>query len=54
MNIGKVVSRHYLIGIIRHIKAGDIEVVTVFGLNVYERIGCYKWMLGFHWGRPNE
>lgn len=54
MNVGKLVSGHYLIGIIRHDKVGDSEIVTVFGLKVFERLGCYKWMFGFKWGQPNE
>jgi len=54
MIIGETITKQFLFGIVQHEQAGDVELLTVFGMKVFERVGDYSFIFGVAWSQPNE
>ena len=42
-----VIYSKRVLGFIRHDKVNEVELITVFGLPVFKRVGDVHWILGF-------
>lgn len=40
---------YYLLPWIKYQRVGEVSVFSVFGVDVYQRVGNVKWMMGYKW-----